>query len=80
MKIPLHKHSNGHLQVSETPKRMPSEHRPFPAACSTFNICSCLDVAEVSCNTWSVSDIIKAEPAHQWAVLQEKGERLANAS
>lgn len=66
--------------MSETPERTPSEHRPFPAARSTFNIRSCLDVAEVSCNAWSVGDIVKAEPAHQRAVLQEKGERLANAS
>lgn len=37
-------------------------------------------MAEVGGNARSVSDIVEAEPAHQWAVLQEEGEGLPNAS
>ena len=79
-RFPFTSTATGISKRQRHPRGLSSEHRLFPAARSTFNICSCLDVAEVSCNAWSMSDIIKAEPAHQRAVLQEKGERLANAS
>lgn len=45
----------------------------------TFDTGSDLDVAEVSCHAWSVSDVVEAELVHQRAVLQEQGQGLPNA-
>lgn len=45
----------------------------------TFDLGFGLDVAEVGCHAWSVSDVVEAQLAHQRAVLQQQGQGLPNA-
>lgn len=40
----------------------------------------CVDVSNVGGNTWATLDIVKGELADPWVQLEEKRQRLANAT
>jgi hypothetical protein len=49
-------------------------------ACVAFDLGSCADVAEVAGDSCCVCNIIETELANIWAVLEQQGQGLADAT